>query len=152
MIQTVSDDVTLNDLPEGPHRALYALWSARRRAGHLPGRAEFDPSEMREILPHITIFDVVERNPLRFRIRLVGTAIVDAMDVDTTGRYLDELDNIGHVHRRAEQLVETGVPYFLSNLPLTWTHQSFKRYSVLGVPLAADGQTIDKLMYSMVFE
>jgi len=35
---------------------------------------------------------------------------------------------------------------------LTWTHLDFKKYSVLGVPLADDGQTVDKLLYTMRFE
>ena len=49
-------------------------------------------------------------------------------------------------------MAETGAPYFLRNLPLTWTHRTYKTYSVLGLPLATDGKTVDKLLYSMVFE
>ncbi|MEK9660545.1 MAG: PAS domain-containing protein [Alphaproteobacteria bacterium] len=130
---------------------MYDLWCAKAPPGILPRRSAFNPAELPHLLPYITIFDVA-REPMRFRIRLVGTAIVDAMGVDTTGMWLDELDNIANVHRRAEAMADTGKPYSLCDLPLTWTHRDFKRYSVLGLPLADDGRTVDKLLYTMLFE
>jgi hypothetical protein len=145
------DDLNSSDLPSGVHRALFDLWHAKSSPGRLPARSRFDPIEMPDLLPHLVLFDV-QRDPLRFRIRLVGTAVVEAMGVDTTGRYLDELGRINDVHRRTETIATTGKPYFKQNLPLTWTHLDFKKYSVLGVPLANDGQTIDKLLYTMLFE
>ena len=138
------------------HTTLYRLWLKKRAAvsaecrGELPGRGEFDPLEMPELLPNLTLFDV-ERAPLRFRIRLVGTAIVSAMGKDTTGLYLDQLDRIEAVERRARELVESKGPYFLSDQPLSWTHRDYKTYSVLGLPLASDGKTVDMLLYSMLF-
>ena len=147
----------LPGMPEqGLHAALYRLWLNKRAAvsaegrGELPGRGAFDPLEMPELLPNLTLFDV-ERVPLRFRIRLVGTAIVAAMGKDTTGFYLDQLDRIEAVERRARELVETKRPYFFSDQPLSWTHRDYKTYSVLGLPLAADGKTVDMLLYSMLF-
>ena len=64
---------------------------------------------MPRLLPHITIFEVV-RDTMRFRIRLVGTAIVEAMGIDTTGCWLDELDNTEAIRRRAEAMTYTGTP------------------------------------------
>lgn len=141
---------------QGLHAALYRLWLKKQAGvsaecrGELPGRSEFDPLEMPELLPNLTLFDV-ERAPLRFRIRLVGTAIVAAMGKDTTGFYLDQLDRIETVERRARELVKSKTPYFLSDQPLSWTHRDYKTYSVLGLPLAADGATVDMLLYSMLF-
>ncbi len=132
------------------HARLYRLWLEKRKAGRLPGRKDFDPVEMPKLLPHLTLFDV-EREPLRFRIRLVGTGIVAAMGRDTTGYYLDELDRIEEVERRARELVKTRKPFFMTDLPLTWTHRDYRTYSVLGLPLAADGETVDMLLYAMVF-
>lgn len=143
-------NVVADTLPPGPHRTLHEMWHARCAPGRLPGRADFDPRDMPSLLPHLTIFDV-ERDPLRFRVRLVGTAIVEATGLDSTGRYLDELDNIEAVIRRAEAMMQSGQPYFMSTLPLTWTPLDFRTYSVLGVPLASDGRIVDKLMYTMLF-
>ena len=128
----VSESVLSPDqLPPGVHQELFTLWLGKCTSDRLPGRADFDPREMPGLLPHITLFDV-ERAPIRFRIRLVGTAIVDAMGLDTTGMYLDELDNIDAVQQRAETMSRTREPYFLDGLPLTWTHQNYKNYSTLG--------------------
>lgn len=138
-------------LPEaGVHTELYQLWSAKCRGGRLPGRRDFDPLEMPQLLPHLTLFDV-ERDPLRFRIRLVGTAIVAAMGRDTTGLYLDQLERIENVAERARQLAFDKTPFYLAGLPLTWTHRDYRTYSVLGLPLASDGEVVDMLLYSMLF-
>ena len=71
-------------------RRLYDHWlSLRPAAGGLPGRQHIDPAAIRDLLPWIWMVDV-ERNPLRFRYRLLGTEQVHAMERDFTGRFLDE--------------------------------------------------------------
>ncbi len=146
-----SNKSLLAELPEaGLHAELYRLWSSKCRGGRLAGRRDFDPLEMPQLLPHLTLFDV-ERDPLRFRIRLVGTAIVAAMGRDTTGLYLDQLERIESVAERARQLTLDKTPFYLAGLPLTWTHRDYRTYSVLGLPLASDGETVDMLLYSMIF-
>ena len=143
-------DFVPDDLPDFPHRAMYDLWRARAKGDALPARRDFKPEDMPRLLPHITIFEVV-RDTMRFRIRLVGTAIVEAMCIDTTGCWLDELDNTEAIRRRAEAMTYTGTPYFLRVMPVTWSHRTYKRYSTLGLPLADDGRTVDRLLYTMTF-
>ena len=36
---------SIEDLPAGPHRDLYALWHGKRTPERLPGRADFDPDD-----------------------------------------------------------------------------------------------------------
>ena len=146
-----SQTALLPGMPEaGVHAELYRLWHSKCRDGRLPGRRDFDPLEMPQLLPHLTLFDV-ERDPLRFRIRLVGTAIVAAMGRDTTGLYLDQLERIESVAERAHQLTLDKSPFYQAGRPLTWTHRDYRTYSVLGLPLAGDGATVDMLLYSMIF-
>jgi hypothetical protein len=132
------------------HRDLHALWLKKASPGRLPGRADFEPREMPRLLPHITLFDV-EREPLRFRVRLVGTAIVEATGIDGTGGYVDELADIEQTLARCRALVETGRPYFHADLPLMWSPRHYKTYSVLGLPLAADGRNVDKILGALTF-
>ncbi len=40
------------------------------------------------LLPHLQLIELVQQT--RWRYRLIGTAVVDAMGRDATGRYLDE--------------------------------------------------------------
>jgi hypothetical protein len=76
-------------------RELYAYWDAKRRGRRMAARADIDPGEIAKLLPHLLLIDV-EREPLRFRCRLAGTAAHDLREGRTirelTGRYLDEID------------------------------------------------------------
>ncbi|TQV82097.1 PAS domain-containing protein [Denitrobaculum tricleocarpae] len=137
-----------------PLKHLHSLWSGKITAeGHLPARSDFDPAEMlAAFLPYITLFDVIRNGDnLRFRIRLVGTGIVEETGRDTTGNFLDEMSNTSQIIGRAQWMVENRQPIYVENQPLTWTSRDYKHYSALGVPLASDGITVDKIIYQMAF-
>jgi len=139
-------------LPDGKLKLLHALWEAGCNGDVLPARAHFDPVTMPpDLLPWVTIFDV-EYDPIRFRVRLVGTGIVNAMGMETTGAYLDQIPGFDCVIARASWLLEHRKPYFTGNQPLTWCPDRYSRYSVIGLPLATNGHNIDMLLYGMSFE
>ena len=55
----------------------------------MPRRRDIDPLDMpARLLPHVELVELGERG--RLRLALVGTAIVDALGKDATGRYLDQ--------------------------------------------------------------
>lgn len=54
----------------------------------MPRRAEFTAETLRPWLPNIVILDQID---IRYRFRLVGTAIVAIAGRDATGKYLDEI-------------------------------------------------------------
>jgi len=57
----------------------------------MPSRRDMDPLGIEpRLLPWIIILDV-EEAPRRFRYRLIGTRLVEVMDRDVTGHYLDDL-------------------------------------------------------------
>jgi len=87
---TVTLDITQVTSPR-IHR-LYDYWQHRRarRGGRLPKRGDIAPDEIKDLLPNIMIVDV-ERDPIRFRYRLVGTRVVEYNGVEFTGRYLGEI-------------------------------------------------------------
>lgn len=137
-----------------PLRHLLDLWRDKvSDDGRLPARGDFDPAEISaSTLPYVTLFDVVRtENGLRFKIRLVGTGIVEATGRDTTGLFLDEMPRTSQITERAEWMVVNRQPIYVENRPLTWTSRDYKNYSALGVPLASDGVTVDKILYQMAF-
>jgi len=71
-------------------RGLAAWWVTHSTSGALPDRRDFDPGQFARLLPNMLIADV-EPDPFRIRYRLVGTKVADVMNIDFTGRYLDEL-------------------------------------------------------------
>jgi hypothetical protein len=71
-------------------RALHEWWVAHRGPSGVPDRRDFDPTAFVRLLPNMMITDV-EPAPFRIRYRLVGTKVADVLNIDFTGRYLDEL-------------------------------------------------------------
>lgn len=122
---------------------IVAYWDRIRPAGGLPGRGHFDPVDVPDLLPNIWLLDVF-RDPWRFRLRLIGTAIVDFAQRDSTGRWFDEVfpdfpnsDAYGHLVTCAGD----GVPVFCATRKLSRTDQSHWMAQRVHLPLAADGRT-----------
>jgi hypothetical protein len=68
--------------------ALVDYWERKRGERAMPRRRDIDPLDMpRPLLPHLELVEFGDGG--RPRYRLVGTAIVDAMGRDMTGRFLD---------------------------------------------------------------
>lgn len=67
----------------------YAYWRGKRQGDRLPSRGDLDPAEIPRLLPNLFLIDVL-RDPLRFRYRLIGTAITERFQRDSTGRLIDE--------------------------------------------------------------
>jgi len=84
------------DLTSSKIAGLARYWEAKRGQRAMPTWADFDPAEIKPLLPHL-IVTRYERNPFRVRYSLVGTLVVQYGGADFTGRYLDELEFPGEV-------------------------------------------------------
>ena len=139
-----------SDLPDESARQLWRWWQASAERGAPPRREDFEPTEVPQALPGITIFDV-ERDPLRFRVRIVGTRIAEATGRDTTGVYLDQLENAEAIIARARWAAENRHPYFVPLSPVTWTSKKFRHYATLALPLVDDAGRTCMILYYMSF-
>ncbi|HNB27032.1 MAG TPA: PAS domain-containing protein [Alphaproteobacteria bacterium] len=93
---------------------LYTYWLRRySEAGDIPARTQFDPVDLRGLLPNLFIVDV-ERNPQRFRYRLVGTAVVEYNQLEFTGRYLGSIgwEEEEALFAQYKRVLESGGPVF----------------------------------------
>ncbi|MGE5768212.1 MAG: PAS domain-containing protein [Bacteroidota bacterium] len=138
------------ELPDDCARQLWRWWSAADRHAVPPRREDFDPTDFPRVLPGITIFQV-ERDPWRFRVRLVGTRIVQETSRDTTGVYLDQLENCETVAARASWAAESRQPYFMPAAPVAWTSRKYKHYSALALPLVDGSGRTCMILYYMSF-
>lgn len=131
--------------------ALRSLWESKRDSEPLPGRGDFDVLELWPWLGHLALIEVIGGGA-DFRYRLHGTALVDILGTDLTGRRLSELTETmqavaGREYREA----------LTSREPVSFTRIRFNRttdhrqVSNLILPLAADGQTIDMLLFAIYF-
>lgn len=131
---------------------IYDYWCEAAPDRRLPGRQHIDPTTLpARLLPSLWLLDV-QREPFRLRYRLVGTAIVEAMRADPTGKFLD--DAHPHVKQRAEfferyeRVVRTGIPSRRRGIAQLWIHADYREIENLILPLASDGTNIDIIMVS----
>lgn len=124
------------------HR-LHAYWR-EKGAGQVPARAQFDPVDVRELLPNLMLLDV-QGDPWRFRYRLVGTRVVQYTGFDFTGHYLDEM-----VFQGRDFIEECYGLVLRERRPVfghyAWLVRSrhFGRCEFAHFPLSEDGKTVDR--------
>jgi hypothetical protein len=133
-------------------RMVFDYWAARTEAGRLPGRQHIDPIELKSILPNLMLIDVERTGGrLRFKFRLIGTAITEANGRDVTGRYFDEIGNFPGPVERMTRVVETAQPIYAMDVagPADRSHITLRR---LSLPLASDGKIVDMIFGCCVVE
>jgi len=132
-------------------RLLHEHWLGLHPApGVLPGRQHFDPADVPSLLPYLWLADV-QRAPLRFRYRLLGTEHTHVFGRDYAGHWLDETHpqiEASPGYRQYLAAIQEGrVGYrrghtlFSPALP-----REYRWIERLLLPLARDGKTVDMLL------
>lgn len=137
------------ELGEGVFTDAYHYWLSLRVNDQTPCIEAFDLLAVPHLISNFMINDIIDG---RIYVRLVGSHIMDETGEDTTGRYLDEWDNVDGLHARVMGSVATGIPYYYVDQKVVWTSRIYKTYSVLGLPLANDTGTVTRLMLLMAFD
>lgn len=82
------------DLQAGDLRALYRFWLDLRGGGRLPPVGAIEPIHLQPWLGLLAVCEIVQDPasilPFRIRYRLFGTALVQAIGRDLTGRYIED--------------------------------------------------------------
>lgn len=127
-------------------RRLYQYWDETRGERRLPARADIDPIEIPDLLPNILLVNV-HHAPLGFTDRLVGTAVVDILGLDTTGqdpsRALPQAfrDVVPRLWRECVARREPARADLEIELD-----ERLRRYECLVLPLSEDGVVINMLL------
>jgi hypothetical protein len=111
-----SDEISHPTLVE-----IYRYWATKRRGRTMPNRADIDPTEILALLPNIFMVNV-ERDPLRFKYRLIGTAVVGLLGRDFTGR---TIDTTNYSEQHAAALREIFVAVVDTGRPVGWKGNIF---------------------------
>jgi hypothetical protein len=145
------------DAPSSPEiLQLVAYWNARRGARFAPARAEIEPLAIKQLLPFISMIDVIE-DGADFRFRLLGTHIVEALGRDSTGRRFSEvyagdaavrqimIDRMTRITRLKQPVFSRGRCYWRPDR----THKAFED---VNLPLSSDGETVDIILGALVIQ
>lgn len=127
-------------------RQVYGYWASKVVGGRMPSRASIDPVDIPRLLPFVFLIDV-ERDPQRFRFRLIGTQICAWAGRDATGLYTDEPGFGPHgaalTRQYAEVVARRRALY--SEQPGARPERNFIFYDKVVLPLSADGTHINML-------
>jgi hypothetical protein len=126
----------------------YAYWLAKRGVRNMPSRADVDPIELKRVLPHVMLVDVL--GPRRYRLRLVGTKCVAAHGTDATGKTLDEAlkddQYRAHVVGLYDQCAEERRPLYSESLFFQLGDAVDRHVKVIFLPLSNDGATVNMVL------
>ena len=140
--------------PTGPNtwhptlRDFFTYYCHIAPPGGLPGRQHFDPFAIPVALARLVLLDV-QRTPLRYRYRLVGTKEVELYGHDPTGRWYDEVrprnphTESGYV--RLQQAAENNVVSYRKGPVLALRHREHQSAENLVCPFASDGRNVDMI-------
>ena len=148
-------DEFANTLRDDRHRRGLAYWRSKAPEGRIPGRADIDPLEIPDLLPWLTLVDVIwEGARLRLRCRLIGTGVVDRFGRDITGLYAEEAYPDEYVAQALETygaIIESRRPH-LSRHRIPIEGREHAEYDRLILPLAADGDRVDMFLSCFAFD
>ena len=132
---------------------LYEYWKTKRGARNMPARADIDPLEMMFVIGNIILVDVLAETPLRFRIRLHGTNLVQRVGYELTGKMLDDLP-VNDFRRLAQQSFTEAV---ITAAPLAGYRDRvidgrLTRYETVILPMSGDGERVDMLLIGLIYD
>ena len=150
-VSNVRDDITSAINDERLLR-LYEYWRERKRGRQFPSRRDIDPLDFRNLLGRVMLVEVL-RDPLRFRVRLHGTEMVEQAHYDLTGKFLDELP----VAEYRDYVIEQCKGLVLRGEPLVVHHNRIlddrlRQYEALWLPLSDNDRAVNMLLCALIYD
>jgi hypothetical protein len=135
--------------------ALFEYWKSKCGDAPMPHRSAIDPIDMPQLLPMISLLEVVRGKSLRFKVRLFGTFVVDIVGEDRTGRYLDDFgDDLGTTvrqeivarwHQTCQAVYDTRTPQFVTASRIT-PQKEHQNIHAAALPLTKSVGSVDFIL------
>ncbi len=112
MKSVIATRLELGAIPSDLLQRMFAYWQSKCGGHAMPARADIDPVEFAWGLGNVSLLDV-ERDPLQFRYRLAGSKLTRIMEVDLTGRSIDDIKHVDFrdlMRKHLREIVETAKP------------------------------------------
>lgn len=133
--------------------ALHAYWRAKAGDRDMPSRAEIDPAELKPLLPHIVLLDVLGVGD--YRIRLMGEAIVRFVGGNFTGKDSVagmEPEAIARLRGVLDAVVASRAPRFRAGKALWWRTKAYRSYEACFLPLSPANQPVNIILGGITFD
>jgi hypothetical protein len=112
MKSVIATRLELGAIPSDLLQRMFAYWQSKCGGHDMPARADIDPVEFAWGLGNVSLLDV-ERDPLQFRYRLAGSKLTRIMEIDLTGRSIDDIKHVDFrdlMRKHLREIVETAKP------------------------------------------
>jgi hypothetical protein len=130
------------------HEELFAYWSSLRADTRVPPRQRLDPSDMKRLLPTVSLIEVAPGEPRDFRVRLAGTGLYNVYGREITGRRISEIYNTAAAEYWRDELgrvVKDRRPG-VGVHNLAWRGASHLSLIWIRLPLATKGSEVDMIL------
>jgi hypothetical protein len=134
-------------------RRMLEYWLSIHPGRCLPSRRDFDPADVPHLLGRMALTDV-EYDPIRFRVRVMGTGLTAAFGRDLTGRYLHEAIpefEASYTCAHRVEVAMTGLPGHCAEIPEVPFRIDFAASERLYLPFSSDGAGVDMLLTMTTF-
>jgi len=128
-------------------------WDSKRAGRRMPARRDIEPTEILDLLPYVVLIDV-ERAPLDFRYRLVGTAVAARFGHDRTGERFSALPQQSEgseVWKTAVRILEEKRP-IVSHIPYVGFNRWIQNYRDISMPLSENNDEVNMIFGVLQFE
>ncbi|WP_321389863.1 PAS domain-containing protein [Emcibacter sp.] len=140
MVSKFIIDFTTDDLTSDYQNKFYKYWQEIRGDRAMPARRDFNPLHVPDALGNLMLVDVF-RNPLEFKIRLIGTNITETTGEDNTGKSAESFDNTHHILERFSWLLESKKPYVTMG-EFVWSARDRREYSAIVLPFSENDEDV----------
>jgi len=153
-----SEFAALDPVPAEAHpkvRRIVEYWrSLMPGPGLLPGRRQFDPTAVPDLLNHLWLLEIVPDDPRRFRLRLVGGALTEAGAGLRKGQFFVESgtpEEAARAHARFSSMEKSRLIDWRRGPPALGYMEHVRELERVMLPLAADGRSVDMFLCLTVF-
>jgi hypothetical protein len=132
---------------------LFDYWFGKCRLDRLPSKADIDPVDIPDILPHVVLWDVIEGGR-DYRVRLAGTGFEAAYGRGLRDARMSHLVDEGRICApwdRLARVVHDRSPDFSSGVLVDDIGGKPRRFVRVVLPLACDGGEVNCLLSAYVF-
>jgi hypothetical protein len=127
-------------------------WNERRGDRMMPARADLDPADLDHVLANIVLLDV-RAEPLDFRYRLIGTAVMDHQNGNLAGQWMRDIPHQAppsKIYGACRRAVEERCPVSDKAPHLVAEEKIFSAETVV-MPLSVDGKTVNMLFLTVEY-
>ncbi|MEH6405005.1 MAG: PAS domain-containing protein [Sneathiella sp.] len=125
----------------------YAYWLSKCHGNSLPRWSDFDPAEIKSLLPNIVVTHVMD-NPRDYVEKITGERVIERSSMNSAGKNWSAIPGRGpgsKIWTVFSDIVENKQP-ILNRIPYVGPHLDFIDIDTVCCPISENGETVDRIV------